>query len=183
MGMMAGIVPARYVGTITSDASGSWGCGAFETSGEWFQLKLPESWSTVHITVKELLPIVIGIALWGRRWQGGTVRCLCDNAAVVAIIRSGRSRDERVMHLVRSLFFFLALYKVAVVGEHIPGVNNGAADALSRDDVSSFRLQVPWAHSQPGEVPEELLQCLVKEQSDWTSQSWIDMFKSFSQKV
>ncbi len=30
VGMMSGIVPARYVGTITSDASGSWGCGAFE---------------------------------------------------------------------------------------------------------------------------------------------------------
>ncbi len=69
VGMMSGIVPARYVGTKTSDASGSWGCGAFESSGEWIQLKLPESWSSIHITVKELLPIVIGIALWGMARQ------------------------------------------------------------------------------------------------------------------
>ncbi len=203
VGMMSGIVPARYVGTITLDVSGSWGCGAFESSGEWFQLKLPESWSSIHITVKELLPIVTGIALWGRKWHGQTVHCLCDNAAVVAIIKSGRCKDERVMHLMRShervmhlvrsherimhlmrshervmhlmrsLFFFLALYNMVVVGEHIPGV-----DALSRDDVPSFLLQAPGARRQPREIPEELLKCLVEEQADWTSQSWIGSFFS-----
>ncbi len=140
-------------------------------------MKLPESRSSIHITVKELLPIVIGIGLWGRKWHGQTVRCLCDNAAVIAIIKSGRCKDERVMHLMRShervmhlmrshervmhlmrshervmhlmrshervmhlmrshervmhlmmrsLFFFLALYNM-VVGEHIPGVDNGGS--------------------------------------------------------
>ena len=49
--------------TLTSDASGNWGCGAYSSEGEWFQLKWPEAWSEVHITVKELLPIVIAVAL------------------------------------------------------------------------------------------------------------------------
>ena len=31
--------------TITSDASGSWGCGAFGSNGSWFQLQWPSSWS------------------------------------------------------------------------------------------------------------------------------------------
>ena len=56
-----------------------------------FQLKLPGSWDGIHITAKELLPIVIGAALWGEQWRGQTVRCLCDNAAVVAVILSGSS--------------------------------------------------------------------------------------------
>ena len=86
-------------GIITSDASGSWGCGAFTSAGERFQLKLPGSWHGIHITAKELLPIV---TLWGEQWRGQTVRCLCDNAAVVVVIRSGSNRDERVMHLMRS---------------------------------------------------------------------------------
>ena len=47
---------------ITSDASGMWGCGAFTSMGEWFQLELPETWSDIHITVKELLPIVLGVS-------------------------------------------------------------------------------------------------------------------------
>ena len=86
--MMTGVVRGRHQATLTS---GKWGCGAFTTAGEWFQLALPESWREVHITIKELLPIVIGVAIWGRSWTGKTVRCLCDNAAVVAILNSGRS--------------------------------------------------------------------------------------------
>ena len=39
-----------------SDASGSWGCDAFTSAGEWFQLELPSSWDGIHITIKELLP-------------------------------------------------------------------------------------------------------------------------------
>ena len=80
-------------GTITSNASGSWGSGGFSSGEDWFQLRWPESWKRVHITVNELLHIVIGVALRGERWRGKTIQCWCDNAAVVAIIRSGWSKD------------------------------------------------------------------------------------------
>ena len=170
VGMMAGVVPERFVATITSDASGSWGCGAYLSSGEWFQLCWPDSWKAVNITVKELLPIVLGAALWGKQWRG---RCRCDNAAIVDILKAGRSKDERVMHLMQSLFFFLASYNIVLVGEHIAGVNNGAADALSRDDVHSFRLQVPEAQPTPTGIPADLWDCLVVNRPDWTSPSWM----------
>lgn len=93
IGMMTGVIPTAIAGTITSDASGKWGCGAYSPKGEWFQLKLPTSWEGIHITVKELLPIVISVALWGEHWQGKSVKCWCDNAAVVG---SGSSKDVRV---------------------------------------------------------------------------------------
>ena len=80
----------------------------------------------------------MGVALWGRSWLGRTIRCRCDNMAVVAILKSGSSKDERAMHLMRSLFFFLASYNVILLGKHIPGVENGGADALSRDNRPSF---------------------------------------------
>lgn len=38
--------------TITADASGSWGCGAFASNGAWFQLQWPNSWSQYHIAAK-----------------------------------------------------------------------------------------------------------------------------------
>ena len=142
---------------ITSDASGSWGCGAFTSTGEWFQLKLPETWSDIHITVKELLPIVLGVAVWGRAWRGYKVTCLCDNTAVVAIVNSGRSRMDRVMHLMRSLTFFLARWGVSLSCTYLPGVDNGAADALSRNNVSEAGTDRPQgAHSAaraPAVVP------------------------------
>ena len=80
--------------------------GHFQPLG-WFQLEWPDSCRRVHITVKELLPVVLGAALWGSQWQGTNVRCRCDNVAVMAILNSGTSRDELAMHLMRSLFFFL----------------------------------------------------------------------------
>ncbi len=163
---------------LTSDASGSWGCGAFTSSGCWFQLRFPESWDNVHITVKELLPIVLAAALWGHSWRGTTVCCKCDNAAVVAIVNSGRSKVDRVMHLMRCLSFLLARWNMSFVCEHIPGVDNGAADALSRDSLSLFQELVPEAARDPTPIHEGLLQCLVEGTPDWTQVDWIAMFRS-----
>ena len=78
--------------------------------------------------VKELLPIVLGVAVWGNQWQGLAVSCRCDNVAVIAIVNSGWSR----MDLMRCLSFFLARWGVTLVCRHIPGVLSEAADALSR---------------------------------------------------
>ena len=72
---MSGITRGHYKATITLDASGSWGCGAYSSLGDWFQLEWPESWRSVHITIQELLPVVVGVALWGDQWQDGTIRC------------------------------------------------------------------------------------------------------------
>ena len=38
----------------------------FSSEGAWFQVQWPVSWSSVHITVKELAPIVLATALWGK---------------------------------------------------------------------------------------------------------------------
>ena len=45
--------------TVTSDASGSWGCGTFTAKvRQWFQCQWLFSWTHIHITCKELLPVV-----------------------------------------------------------------------------------------------------------------------------
>ena len=175
--MFAGTVESQCGVILTSDASGGWGCGAYTLTGEWMQLKWPESWASIHITVKELLPIVMCVAMWGGQWKGMTVKCRCDNAAVVAIINSGRSRNERAMHLMRSLFFFLANYNVILKGEHLPGVDNREADALSRDDHSTFLAQVPTALPIRSPIPQELIEVLVVQQPDWISNTWTELLK------
>ncbi len=159
--------------TLTSDASGSWGCGASTSNGEWFQLQWPGSWDGIHITAKELLPIVVGAAVWGSVWEGSTVLCLCDNAAVVAIVNSGRSKMDRAMHLMRCLSFFLARWGISLVCRHVPGSLNGAADALSQNAFPSFQRLVPGASITPTVIPDNLLQCLVLGTPDWTKLDWI----------
>ena len=70
-----------------SDASGSWGCGAWHGT-KWFQLKWDSRTHNACIAVKELVPIIIGAVIWGKNWKGGRVLTHCDNSAVVSVINS-----------------------------------------------------------------------------------------------
>ena len=70
--------------TLTSNASGKWGCGAFWEQG-WFQLAWADTTcrKDSNIATKELIPIMMAAAMWGSQWQGQAITCRCDNAAVV----------------------------------------------------------------------------------------------------
>ena len=87
------------------------------------------------------------------------------------------------MHLVRSLFFLAASHNLSVVGEHIPGAQNGAVDALSRNDSASFLAQVEGAHPSPSTLPPDLLEVLLHHRPDWTSVNWTQLLASISPKV
>ncbi len=167
--------------TLTSDASGSWGCGAFWNTN-WFQYQwcpITDKWA---ITEQELLPIVIASAIWGPQWANKSVSCLCDNEAVVFIINSGTSRDPTVMSLLRCLHFITAKFNLFLTTTHLPGSNNLLADALSRNNLSYFFDNLPQANSTPCQIPPTLLTLLVQPNLDWTSQSWNKMFNTtFSQ--
>ena len=82
--------------------------------------------------------MVMSCALWGHRWRGESVLARRDNALVVAIINSGRSKDYLVMHLMRCLFFFMAWHDYTLVATHVEGKLNIAADALSWNHLSVF---------------------------------------------
>lgn len=43
----------------------NFGCGVFAHDFCWFQLQWPQDWCAIHITAKELVPIVLAAALWG----------------------------------------------------------------------------------------------------------------------
>ena len=83
---------------LWSDASGSWGAGAFWNS-DWIQFQWPHAIQQEQIAIKELAPIAIACALLGRQWKGTTVRANCDNKVVVTVINLGYSRDPFLMHL------------------------------------------------------------------------------------
>ena len=79
---------------VVSDASGRWGCGAYYAK-EWFQLSwVGSEMEEATIMVKELVPILVAVALWGKLWSGTSVMCRCDNQAVVAVITSRTSHDK-----------------------------------------------------------------------------------------
>ena len=158
---------------MTSDVSGSWGWAA--VFGErWLQLKWPPPCLKYQIMVKELVPIVLATALWGRNWTSKTVMVFCDNAAVVSVIDKGSSKEPDVMHLLRCLAFIQARYQFNLIAAHIKGENNNLADALSRDNVGYFLSHYPQAQKQPTPVPIELLDLTIIQKPDWTSRLWTD---------
>ena len=164
--------------TVISDASGSWGCGAFDTrSGQWFQLQWPESWLSINIAIKEMIPIVIATALWGSQWSGGQVHFLSDNAAVVSALSSRAARDPHLSHLLRCLFFYEAHFKCEHSAGHIAGKANRAADALSRNVLPLFFSIVPQAHPSPSAIPPPLVSLLMDPHLSWISPRWERLFR------
>ena len=162
---------------VTSDASGAWGCGAWHGSA-WFQLPLDERAANLSIAAKELVPIVLACAAWGRDWQACRVRCRCDNQVVVAALGSRSSRDPGVMHLLRCLVFVEAQLSCHLVGDYIDTHANHLADDLSRNRLLSFLSKVPWADKHPSPFPGELLDLLLDPNANWVSPLWRRRFSA-----
>ena len=123
--------------TIQTDASGSWGCGAFY-HGQWLQWQWSQEWTSIGIMAKELTPIILSCAVWGKLLWRQKVLFQCDNSSVVASIQKGSCKDSQVMHLLRILSFFTAYYDIELIAAHIPGVANATADHLSRNNLLLF---------------------------------------------
>ena len=168
--------------TLTSDASGHWGCGAWHESA-WFQLAWDEASTHLGIAPKELVPIIIGAVVWGHTWTGGRVLARCDNAAVVAVINKRSCHDTHLMQMLRCLFFLEALHQFHITAMHLPGVENVLADRLSRNCLTAFKGHSDLFDADPTPIPPSILQWLLHPQMDWTSPSWMQLFTSFAPKV
>lgn len=164
---------------LTVGALGSNECDRImhEIDSRDMELRLPGE-KLVHITTKELVPIVLETALWGKEWQGQAVQIWCDNAAVVSVINQGSSRDKQAMHLTRCLAFIKAKFELELVAAHISGANNTKADALSRNKLSLFHCLHPQTNSKPTNIREALLDLLLVSKPDWMSQHWENLWTS-----
>ena len=157
MSMMVTVHRINPEEVVTSDL----GTGAVVPSN-WFMLKWVEPIASQHITVKELAPIVLAAAIWGRRWEGQTVLVMCDNKAVVNIVNQVSSSNREAMHLIR------CCQPNELFNSHLKGVD----DALSRNRLDHCFMSFPQAEPTP--LPEALLDLLILEKPDWTSRRWTE---------
>ena len=167
---------------LASDASGSWGCGAY-CGSHWFQLCWDGRSAGLPIMVKELLPIVLACMVWGQEWAHSCIRCLCDNQAVVACLRSRTSRDGHCMHMLRTLAFVEARHAFALRPQYISTTDNHLADDLSRDKLVSFLAKVPYADIRATPLPAILLDLLLDRSLDWTSPRWLQQFSDIFRRA
>ena len=160
---------------LVSDICGFWGCGAYFGS-KWFTLSwfFCPSWAEAHISVQELLPIVISCAIWG----SDHIRCLYDNATVIVMINKHTTKHPVAMHLLRCLFFICAQYNIALSAEHIADDTNEAADALSRNNFLAFFLKVPYTCRALSAIPLALIKILIDQSPNWLSAMWSSSFQA-----
>ena len=146
---------------LYTDAASTVGFGGF-FRGKWFQGKWPPHLRInkdlgISIEWQELFPIVVACAIWYPHFSGKRLQFWCDNETVVSIINSGHSKAPRIMDLVRLLVLLSMKYNFFVRAQHVPGVSNAIADALSRFQVQRFRELAPHADPHPCTIPPSLL--------------------------
>ena len=160
---------------LTTDASGSWGCGAWYEHS-WFQIEWDQRSYPLSIPEKELIPIILACAAWGDNWRGCQVLCHCDNQVVIAALQSRTSKVKGIMHLLRCLVFIEAHHQCFLHPTYIDTKSNHLADDLSRNRLSSFLSKVPMADPLPTPVSLPLLSLLLNHEADWTSPRWSRQF-------
>ena len=153
--LFPGLLPEADV-EVASDAAGSIGYGAY-LKGFWFAGSWAPSQQQQSIAYKELFPVVIAGHVWGHMWCKKHVLFRSDNEAVVHVLNSRTSKVPCLMRLLRSLLLAAARYSFSFSAQHVPGVNNQIADALSRFRWQDFRQLVPDAQRHPTWIPPELL--------------------------
>ena len=161
---------------VFTDASGSFGCGAFDPCLGEFQVQWPATWAEVDISVKEVVPLVFATALWGPAWTGCLVQFHVDNMAVVAVIQKRSAKNDLLTHFLRCICFYGAYFHFEFSASHVPGEHNTAADALSRDNLTLFASLFPQVPLLS--VPLPLLNLILHQPPKWGCPKWIEQFKA-----
>ena len=121
---------------LYTDASGCGIGGVFRDL--WFAQHLTPAQQQRSIAWKELYAVVVACRRWGAHFKGQRILLHCDNQSVVAIVNSGTSKCELIMTLVRLLFDVAVSNNFDLKLIHVPGVENVAADMLSRGRVKDY---------------------------------------------
>ena len=147
------LTPSHAI-NLGSDAS-SKGLGAC-FGDQWIQAAYTGDWVGLPIHVLELYPLLVLIVMFGEKLRNNSVLFLCDNQAVVDIIKSQSSSCPNVMKIMRPLTLQLIKFNIYLTAAHIPGKMNILPDLISRFQVTpqvlrNFKMRpkatpIPWRY-------------------------------------
>ena len=74
----------------------------------WFQQpwESQEALTSQCIAIKEMLPILLSCAIWGKHWHGKHIQFQSDNEAVITALDTKSCKDTSLIHVLHCLFFF-----------------------------------------------------------------------------
>ena len=140
---------------LYTDASGRLGAGAY-FQGHWFHYQWqPHQQLSNQISIQwqELFAIMAAALTWGHQWSRLRIRFCCDNLPIVQAWEGKSSRQPWIMHLLRLLFLTAAKGNFTITLNHIPGITNPIADAISRQKFTRFFSLAPQANREPTPTP------------------------------
>lgn len=148
------------------------GFGAF-FQGEWFagtwneeELAAAQRRTRYSMPFLELRAIVTAAATWGSRWAGKKITFRSDCKSAVDAVTDRQSSTDAQMHHIRELDQVAARHGFHYRLQHISGVANVVADALSRGDLQAFRVLRPNARPQPTPILRPSLPSLEERLDD-----------------
>ena len=100
---------------VHSDASGTIGGRALTSDNKWLQVQWPASWQDVDISIKEMAPIVLSEAMWGRSLHWRRVFFYFDNMSVVLVIQRKSAKQCLLLHLLRALYSYASHFSSLIV--------------------------------------------------------------------
>lgn len=152
-------LPNRWVSSNTlklfTDASGNGFAAVFGEN--WIQGRFPEEWIKVNIAIKELLPIVLAVKLWGHKMKNARIFFMSDNQSVVCVINNKTSKEPMMMDLMRKLVIETMTHNIEFQAKHIPGKYNVIADLLSRFQEERVFQLAPWIKTTKTDFPTSWL--------------------------
>ena len=144
---------------------------------QWLQWQCPLEWYKIEIMAKELMPIIFACIVWGPWLSKHHVNFKCNNANLVIAINKGSSRDKFIMHLLHSLWFFVAHFDIYVTASHLPGVISITADHLSRGNMAQAIAVTPTLAPHPSLIPLSVMRLISPHTLDWTLPSFLQLFQ------
>ena len=135
------------------------GFGAF-LNGRWCAARWHERWLQEEIlqnlVLLELFPVIVAVVIWKNSFSNKRILVHTDNKGVFFAVNSLSSKSVPVLKLLRFLVLHCMRFNIWLKAEHIAGIHNNIADALSRLQLEKFRELAPSAEQQGTPCPDFL---------------------------
>jgi hypothetical protein len=133
---------------LYADAAGTKGYAVVYGS-KWAAGPFPPSWAHLHITIKEMYPLMLALDTWGHHFANNRIMFHTDNTACMHILNTQTSKDKTVMVLVRRMVLTALNHNLMFKALHVPGKYNIIPDLLSRFKFQEAQVRAPWLDQHP----------------------------------
>ncbi len=99
--------------------------------------------ASTPIAYREMAAVVWCLHSFVEQCQGRQVAMQIDNMAICFSVNQGKSKNPKIMGLIRVLYHLTSIYHVQYVDFHLSSAANDGADALSRGLVTKYHELYP----------------------------------------